>query len=72
MLVKLEYIDADADVAMQLLRAAQEGASHDLKQLLGLPIWPDYSHENGARLGIESVGTTPLILASREGHLEAV
>eukprot|EP00972_Heterocapsa_arctica_P083567 12312650-Heterocapsa_arctica.AAC.1 len=67
---RLEYVDADVDTAMQLLRAAREGKAHDLQQLLILPIWPDYSEESGTRLGIASVGTTPLMLASQAGHLE--
>eukprot|EP00972_Heterocapsa_arctica_P044160 6518255-Heterocapsa_arctica.AAC.1 len=35
-------------------------------------MWPGYSEESGTLLGIASVGTAPVTLASRAGHLEVV
>eukprot|EP00972_Heterocapsa_arctica_P083489 12301704-Heterocapsa_arctica.AAC.1 len=69
-LERLEYVDADVHIARQLLRAAREGKAHDVQRLLGLRIWPDYIEQSGARLGIASVGITPLMLASDAGHFE--
>ena len=61
-LVRLEYADDDADGAGHLLRAAGEGAANEVEDLLRLPLPPDGGQ------GFH----TPLMLASRRGHLEVV
>jgi hypothetical protein len=71
-LMGLEDVDADVRAAGRLLLAAREGRAHALQQLLSLPMWPGYRDESGTRLGIASVGTAPVMLASRAGHLEVV
>jgi hypothetical protein len=70
-LMGLEFVDADVRAAGRLLLAAREGRALALQQWLSLPVWPGYSDESGTRLGIASVGTAPVMLASRAGHLEA-
>ena len=61
-LIRLEYADDDADRAGHLLRAAGEGAAPEVESLLKLPLSLDGSQRF----------KTPLIYASRRGHLQAM
>ena len=74
MLVRLSYVDADAGLVRDLLHAAERGAADDLRRLLGLPMWPDYSNTGHLAAVLNPWGPfgTPLTLASRGGHPEAV
>ena len=72
LLVRLEYVDADAGLGGQLLDAARRGEARALRRLLGVPLRPDYSVETQAQLSGDPAGATPLIVASAGGHLEAV
>ena len=77
-LVKLAFASGDYDESRQLLWEARRGSAQELERLLRLPLWPDCSEElgmrrmQGRRMRIAAVGTTPLIIASRLGHAEAV
>eukprot|EP00972_Heterocapsa_arctica_P093614 13808920-Heterocapsa_arctica.AAC.1 len=59
-LVRLEYVDDDADKVGQLLRAAREGAVDNSQTLLRLPVNPDCCLD----------GDTALTLASYYGRVE--
>ena len=61
-LIRLEYVDDDADGLCCLLRAAGEGKAPEAERLLKLPLRPDCSQAE--------YGATALILASENGHLE--
>ena len=63
-LVKVQYADADADGIRRLLHAAGEGAAPEVEWILRLPLHPQCRQLPGR--------DTPLILASRGGHLEVV
>ena len=61
-LIRLEYADDDAEGLRCLLRAAGEGNAPEVERLLRLPLRPDCSQDED--------GTTALISASANGHLE--
>ena len=63
-LIRLEYVDDAADGVRHLLRAAGEGAAPEVELLLRLPLRPDCRQAED--------GTTALMLASDNGHLEVV
>ena len=85
-LLRLSHVKTDLVANRRLLRAARTGASADAELLLRLPLGPDCNEEElrlrrgGGREGgrrrprfrSETVGTTPLILASYAGHQEVV
>jgi len=59
-LVKLKYVDDDANGIRCLLRAAREGGVHEVQRLLRLPLRPDCIQN----------GVTALMMASGNGHKE--
>jgi hypothetical protein len=61
-LVKLKYVDDDANGIRCLLRAAREGGVHEVQRLLRLPLRPDCIQ----------AGVTALMMASENGHPEVV
>ena len=79
-LIRLEYADGDTDEVDDLLRAAEEGAAPEVKRLLRLPLQPDcsrgFDRDTPPECWLEcsqvEKGSTPLMLASSNGHLEVV